>query len=150
MILDAWEGNLWALCLAERSFEGWKFSSANPSFQSIFFTTKQHLDAWEGNLLALFLAPRSFGLRGRLLCVICPRQDMSAAPLWGDTKLSCPDMSGHVWTCRKDMLANYVVETPFKDTQMSRPRLAEDMIGHYAFEAFLSYFQCQFIFYLHL
>jgi hypothetical protein len=34
------------------------------------------------------------------------------------------------------MLAIYVIETSFKDTQMSRPRLAEDMLGHYVFEAF--------------
>jgi hypothetical protein len=51
-------------------------------------------------------------------------------------------MSGHVWTRRKDMSAIYVAETPLKDTQMSRPRLTEDMIGHYAFDAFLSYFEC--------
>jgi hypothetical protein len=52
-----------------------------------------------------------------------------------------------VRTCL-DMLKRHVsnsrhrVKTPLKDTQMLCPRLAEDMIGHYAFEAFLSHFKC--------
>jgi hypothetical protein len=89
MILDAWEGNLWALCLAAGWF-GWsgrlKIQQSQSQFSARFFTTKQHdtqtiaskpsqftqytqriiLDAWEGNLWALCLAARSFGLRGRL------------------------------------------------------------------------------------
>jgi hypothetical protein len=93
----------------------------------------------DGAITTASLHPQSMGLT--LVSFVRVRTCQQHLSEWTQ---SC-----HVLTC-PDMLAIYVVETPLKDTQMSRPRLAEDMIGHYAFEAFLSYFQCQFVFHLHL
>jgi hypothetical protein len=83
MILDAWEGNLLTLCLADRSFglrRRLKIQLSQSQFSARFVMTNQHdtqtiaskpsqftqythqmiLDAWEGNLWALCLAERSF------------------------------------------------------------------------------------------